>query len=270
MTFRFGLGFIALVTLIILLLVRHFAAIQMADPNFINGWIFFTFLILLMLYYVRKKLNVLPLGKMEYWLAFHLLCATGFIVTYCFHIGATLPDGWFNLTLWASNLAVILTGLVGLSMSKTLPKEIRQIAQRPTQEEIPQLKRKLIDDAEQTVLDYLQSHYSEPLHRLFTGSIYPFLVSPVSLYSTITQGHKPFRQLLTEIEELDYFVSTEEQAVLTTLKQKVKRKHHLDRQSLLQSMLKHWLFLHVSSTLVLLIFVALHIFAVYGFSMGAA
>lgn len=261
---------ISLLTLVMLVFTEHSARLEISEPNLINGWIFFTFLVLLLLYYVRKKLSVLPLGNMSSWLTFHILCAGGFIVTYFFHIGATIPTGPFNILLWGSNLLVIITGLFGWFAGKVLPKEIHQIGDKPIQEDIPRLRTQLIDEAETTVLQYLQNHYSEPLHRLFIGSVYPFLLSTPSLFTTVTQGHKPFRQLLNEIEELDYFVTHDEQSVLSALKQKVKRKHHIDKQSLLQSILRHWLFLHAGSVVVLLVCVLLHIFAVYGFSMGGA
>lgn len=261
---------LSLLTLLLLGSIQHWSKLQISDPSLINGWIFFTFLVLLCLYYLRKKLNVLPLGKMEHWLAFHLVCATGFVVTYSFHIGLTLPSGLFNFVLWGSNLTVIITGLAGLFLSKTLPLEIYQIGEKPVQEMIPALKNQLINDAENTLLGYLENHYSEPLHRIFNSSIHPFLLSSDSLLTALIDRHKTFKKLVSEIEDLEHFVGEAEQNILASLKQMVKRKHHLGKQARRQSILRHWLFLHTSSVVVLLVCIVLHIFAIYGFSMGGA
>jgi len=89
------------------------------------------------------------------------------------------------------------------------------------------------------------------------------------LWLHIVESRRPLNALVAELEDLRRFANDVEREKIEKLAALVRQKDGLDYHRALQLALKLWLFVHIPLTYGLLIFTALHIVLVFGFSGGA-
>jgi hypothetical protein len=221
-----------------------------------TGWLLFALMIALTVFNARKKIPFLPLFSARAWLQFHIW--TGFLsaIIFFWHIGWRLPFGWFNWSFTAVYALVMISGIVGLVWSRTIPRRLTARGGEVIWEQIPSRRAALRAEAESVALrlvgdtpaETVAQFYSEHLHDFFAGA-----------------PGAP-RELLGGLENLKRFVNDQERGVVEQLAALVRKKDDLDFHYAQQWRLKAWLFLHIPLTYSLLVFSAVHIVVVYAFS----
>jgi hypothetical protein len=240
-----------------------------ALPNyaFLTGWVLLTGMFVLTIYNVRKKLPFLPLGKSETWLQIHIYL--GFFTTLLFliHLNFRLPHGWFEITLACLFVLVSGSGVVGLFFSRALPRRLATRGGEVIFEKIPALLHALKTEAEKLALgpDAKSPVTAEFYARRLAG----FFAGPKNSWLHLVESRRPLNALLAGVEDLRRTGSDAERVTLEKLALLIRQKDGLDYHRALQLTLKSWLFIHIPLTYGLLIFTALHIVLVFGFSGGA-
>ena len=111
---------------------------------------------------------------------------------------------------------------------------------------------------------------NRPSSRNFTRKrLAAFFSGPKNFWLHLAESRRPVSALLAELEDLRRFANDAEREKIEKLAALVRQKDGLDYHRALQLALKLWLFVHIPLTYGLLIFTALHIVLVFGFSGGA-
>jgi len=264
---QFFLGTFALLaaTMAALWLHRKFCALP--DYAFLTGWILFAAMMVLTFFNARKKLPFLPLGKAETWLQIHIYLGFFTVVLFLIHLNFRAPHGWFEITLAWLFALVSASGVVGLIFSRTLPRRLATRGGEVIFEKIPALRNALKIEAETLALG--KDAKSPVIAEFYTKRLAPFFAGPKNLWLHVVESRRPLNALAAELDDLRRFTNETERATLDKLAALVRQKDGLDYHRALQLALKLWLFVHIPLTYGLLIFTALHIVLVFGFSGGA-
>jgi hypothetical protein len=237
------------------------------DYAYLTGWVLFAAMLVLTFFNARKKLPFLSLGKAETWLQIHIYLGFFTVVLFLIHLNFRLPHCWFEITLaWLFTL-VSASGVVGLIFSRTLPRRLATRGGEVIFEKIPALRHALKTEAENLALG--ADAKSIVVAEFYTKRLAAFFSGPKNLWLHLAESRRPVSALLAELEDLRRFANETERGKIEKLTALVRQKDGLDYHRALQLALKLWLFIHIPLTYGLLIFTALHIVLVFGFSGGA-
>jgi hypothetical protein len=232
---------------------------------YLSGWVLLAFMILLALYNVRKRLPFLRLGSSEAWLQIHIYAGFFTVVLFLIHLGFRVPTGWFEGTLAWLYVLVTGSGIVGLFLSRVLPRRLATRGGEVLYENIPALRHALRQEAETLALSGGQSaiaeFYVQHLSEFFAGAKY--------FWAHLLDSRRPLNALVSELDELRRYLNESERATVEKLSELAQRKDGLDYHHALQATLKLWLFVHLPLTYSLMILSVLHVVLVFAFSGGA-
>jgi hypothetical protein len=258
-----------LVVLSALLVANYwFYALTVHRLPYLSGWLLFLFMIVLAAYNVRKKLPFLPLGTSESWLQFHVYAGYLTVVLFFLHIGLKRPTGWFEGTLAVLYGLVILSGIVGLFISRVFPKRLTTRGGEVIYGLIPTVRRSLKDQAEALALKSIPEVESTTIADFYIKTLRDFFDRPRNLLLHLLEVRRPLNALLDDINDLARFLNAQERGVMDKIGDLVRQKDALDYQLSLQVTLRLWLFVHIPLTYSLLIFSVVHIVLVYAFLGG--
>jgi hypothetical protein len=234
---------------------------------FLTGWVLLAGMFVLTIYNVRKKLPFLPLGKSETWLQTHIYL--GFFTTLLFliHLNFRLPHGWFDSALAWLFVLVSGSGVVGLFFSRVLPRRLAARGGEVIFEKIPALRHALKTGVEKLSLG--AEAKSPVIAEFYAKRLAVFFSGPKNFWLHLAESRRPVGALLAELDDLRRFANDAERETIAKLGALVRQKDGLDYHRALQLALRLWLFVHVPLTYGLLVFTALHIVLVFGFSGGA-
>ena len=235
--------------------------------TFLTGWALLAGMFVLTIYNARKKLPFVPLGKSETWLQIHI--CLGFFTTLLFliHLNFRLPHGWFEIMLAWLFVLVSGSGMAGLFLSRTMPRRLATRGGEVIFEKIPALCHALKTEAEQLSLG--ADAKSPVVAEFYAKRLAPFFAGSGNFWLHLAESRREASGLLAELEDLRRFANDAERKKIERLAALVRQKDGLDYHRALQLALRLWLFVHIPLTYGLLIFTALHIVLVFGFSGGA-
>ena len=237
-------------------------------PNYayLTGWLLFIVMVLLAAYNVRKKLPFLPLGNSENWLQFHIYSSFFTVLLFLIHVRFRLPTGWFEGTLTWLYVLVTGSGIVGLWLSRVLPRRLSTRGGEVIHEKIPALRHALQRSAEALALG--EATRSPAIAEFYGRRLAGFFSGPRSFWRHLLESRQPLNVVMVELEDLRRYLNDRERATLEKLAQLVRQKDGLDYHHAVQSTLRLWLFVHVPLTYGLMILSLLHIVLVFAFSGG--
>ena len=238
-------------------------------PNYayLTGWLLFAVMVVLAAYNVRKKLPFLPLRNSEIWLQFHIYAGFFTVLLFLIHLNFRVPTGWFEGTLTWLYVLVTVSGIVGLWLSRLLPRRLTIRGGEVIYEKIPALRHALHQSAETLALG--EGTRSPTIAEFYGRRLARFFVGPQSFWRHLLESRQPLNVVMVELEELRRYLNEHERATLEKLAQLVRQKDGLDYHHAVQTALKGWLFVHLPLTYSLMIFSLLHIVLVFAFSGGA-
>jgi hypothetical protein len=265
---QFFLGTFTLLAATVAALWLHSKFSQMLpDYAFLTGWILLAVMLVLTFFNARKKLPFLPLGRAETWLQIHVYLGFFTVVLFLIHLNFRAPHGWFEIMLAWLFALVSASGMVGLFFSRTLPRRLATRGGEVIFEKIPALRHAQKTEAENLALGpdakspFIADFYTKRLALFFAG--------PKNFWLHLVESRRPFNALVVELDDLCRFANDAEREKIGRLAALVGQKDGLDYHRALQLALRLWLFVHIPLTYGLLIFTALHIALVFGFSGGA-
>lgn len=232
----------------------------------LSGWVLFGVMVLLTIYNARKKLPFLPLGSSEAWLQFHIYGGFFTVLLFLIHLNFRLPTGWFEGALAGLYLVVAVSGVVGLILTRVLPRRLATRGGEALHEKIPALRHLLRQQAEELALG--GTSQSPAIAEFYTRKLHHFFSGPRNFRLHLLESRHPLNAVVAELDELRRYLNEQERATLEQLTQLVRRKDGLDYHHALQSTLKLWLFVHLPFTYSLMICTLFHIVVVFAFSGG--
>lgn len=258
--------------LILLCAVVVVAALQnrhLPRQVYITGWFLLGLMLLLTLYNGRKKIPFLPLANSRDWLQFHIYAGWFTLLLFLLHIRFKIPTGWFEITLAFLYAIVMLSGIVGLFISRSFPKRLTTRGGEVLFETIPVVRRNLRNRAEELTLKSVPDVQASTVADFYTNELAGFFAAPKNYWKHLFEIRSPLNHLLKKVDDLTRFLNEKERKVMSEFSDLIRQKDGLDYHYSLQLTLKIWLFVHIPLTYSLLIFSIVHLVLVFAFSGGA-
>ena len=236
---------------------------------YLSGWLLFAVMVLLTGYNWFKKIPYLPLGRSEVWLEFHIYAGLFTGVLFLLHVRLRWPTGWFEIVLTVLYAIVMVSGVLGIIISRGWPKRLTARGGEVPYDRIPVIRRQLREQAEALALNSVAESKSATIAEFYTRRLHDFFAGPQNFLSHLLEIRLPLNALLNELGDLNRFLNEQERKVTAQLVTLVRQKDGLDYQRALQLTLRLWLFVHIPVTYSLMLWAIAHIVLVYGFSAGA-
>ncbi len=243
---------------------------SLGSSAFATGYLLLAAVLFLALYNVRKKLPFLPLGSAVAWLQAHLYVGMGTIGVFALHVGPAWPSGVLDTLLLANYVLTVVSGLVGLYLTRTIPVQLARVGKEVIFEQIPALRRQVRQRAGEVVLESVAGSGATTLADFYTARLYDFFGRSRGWQYLLRPSTARRRALMREMQDLRRYLSEPELVGCERLFALVRRKDDLDFHDARQRVLKLWLFVHIGLTYALVLLALLHGLLAHAFHGGLA
>ena len=197
-------------------------------------------------------------GRSQLWLSVHMYGGGLFLLLMLLHSDFSLPEGWVTGWLWGLSIWTVIGGLLGRGLQLWIPRLMTSgLSTEALYERIPELVDNLRERASE-----LAGSSAREIQDLYERTIARELKAPRRswiYYFDITGG---IRERMRPVRYLRDKLSEEEAGKLDELEDLYRTKLELDAHFTLQQTLRVWLWLHVPTSLLLLLFLGLHLWGV--------
>jgi hypothetical protein len=242
----------------------------LSSSAFSTGYLLLAAVLFLALYNVRKKLPFLPLGSSAAWLQWHLYVGIGSVGLFALHAGIRWPTGVLNSSLAVAYLTTAASGIVGLYMTRTIPRQLARVGAEVIYERIPALHLQVRTQAGEAVLASVTASGATTLADFYVARLFDFFHRSRGPRYFIRPTTARRRSLMHELTDIRRFLSDHEQAACERLFALLRRKDDLDFHEARQRLLKTWLFAHIGLTYGLVVLALLHGLLALAFRGGGA
>jgi len=261
-------AFLVLASAIVLGLTWSYG-LSLHDTAFLSGWMLLVGVAFLTAFNLRKKLPVLPLLSVSTWLQLHIYIGWLVIVLFLLHTSLRWPTGGLETGLWLLFVAVALSGVIGIVLSRVLPRRLRLHGERLIFERIPAFRAQLAGEVENLAMESVTQISSNTIAEYYTSRLQPFFRKPRNVWAHLLGSNEALQRLSREIRSLERYLDSKGQETLKEIEWRVAAKDNLDQQYAVQLFLKGWLFVHLPLTYGLVLVAAVHAVVVYAFDGGS-
>jgi hypothetical protein len=205
-------------------------------------------------YMVRKRFRwMLRLGKLEYWLEFHIfLCTLGPIMV-LFHTAFKF-GGIVAISFW-SMVAVFLSGVIGRFIYLQIPRSIE--GQELSLNEVKSLRsdigsvlKKDYNLDEESYNDIVES--TKKKAEIYHSNLI------VRYFRKVKEDSKSIRKVKSVLKK-NNFSHSEAKKVLKFISNEISLNRKIDRLQTMQNLFKYWHVAHLPFALVMLIIMIIHV-----------
>jgi hypothetical protein len=211
------------------------------------------------LWAIRRRTMRMAPGRSQQWVQFHVYGGTVFLLLMLMHTGFRLPSGTLAWWLFLCTIVVALSGIFGVILQKTIPRILASgLAVEVHYDRIPELIEEIRLKAEglvQTSPDAVRDFYKKDLA--------PALAVPQTKAIYFLDISGGIHSRLKQFDYIRRFLGPAEKEKLNELQALYKTKLEMDAHYTLQKMLRYWLYFHIPLSLLLLVLVGLHLYAVF-------
>lgn len=255
------IGFLGtcLVALIVYVLNSLMSEVRPGNAwGLVYGWTAASLMIGAALYGIRRRMLKMSVGRTQLWVQFHIYGGALFMLLVLMHSSFKVPSGQLAWWLWTLSLWVTISGIVGVMLQKWIPRLLTSgLAVEVVYERIPELVNQIRTKAEEQL-----DSCTDAVRDFYSKRIAQSLVAPqprIMYYFDITGG---IHSRIKEFRYMGQFLSGQDKKALDELESMYKTKLELDAHYTLQKALRWWLYLHVPVSIVLVLLLVLHVYAV--------
>ncbi len=259
-----GTVFLVLV-LAVILYGQWYNDVRLVDVALFSGWLLVGLHILLATYNLRKKISSLPMGRVWYWRRVHSFLGWLTVTFFLIHAGIVPPAGWLNLSLWLMYMLLLLSGILGLWFTLTLPPRIAAGGERIQFERVPHLREAQYRRAEYVVLAASATGGGLPLLEFHNLHLRSYLSRSREYFRHCVNRAEHAGRLLQQLKSIDRHVDPDSRKYVAELEEIIQIKQNLDRQYALQMLLRKWTYVHIALNYTSWVFILLHAFVIYTF-----
>lgn len=238
------------------------------DARYLSGWVLMTAMTFLVLFNIRKKLSMLPLGRASIWMQFHIYLGYFVVLGFALHTGFSMPDSTLEWALWGLFVMVALSGIVGTILVKTIPPKLERHSEKVLFQRIPSYRAQLAREAETLAMNSVDQVASLTISNLHTNLLHDFFRRPRNIVSHLASSQRPLNRIFGEMDKLERYLDETGRTMLAAIRDLVVAKDNLDFHYANQGLLKTWLFLHIPATYGLVVLVLAHVAIMYAFTSG--
>ena len=254
-----------------LLLLVGVYTVEIVSPYgapFLSGWLLFLVVLILVTYNLLKRLPFPSPNRSPDWCRIHVSAGLLTIGLFILHIGLRVPNGPLEITLALLYAAGAGSGLVGLVLTRVLPRRLTTRGEHVTFEQIPGMRERLREKVEGIVARTVSEQHSTILADFYDRRLASFLDGPRNYWRHLFASTGSRQALLAELGALDRSLGEKERESAEELRDLIRMKDGLDFQEALQGTLKHWLFIHIPLSYSLLILALVHAIVVSAYTTG--
>lgn len=241
--------------------------ISLRPHAFYSGFVLLGFVFVLTLFNARKKLPFLPLFKASHWLQFHIYAGLLSIFLYGLHTNFRIPTGNLEFTLALLFAIVTVSGILGLFISRYLPRMMVRSGEALTFEKISAYETRLRREVEDLIEDTEKKNGASALGDAYVSSLSKYF-QPRSVIRFFFLGHpNRFRaRAMEDLENSARYTSEDERPAVEAMQKHIDTKHNLDVQKCSQSLLRCWLFIHIPFTYSMVIVAIVHAWVAFNYT----
>ena len=221
----------------------------LTDPTPLTGYYLFGLMIFLAVFNTRKKLSMLPIGSVSFWLRLHVSGGLLTLGLFWLHIGKLWPNGGYEQVLAFSFYAVNVTGILGYIILKVYPSRMTQIGLEVIYERIPADVAAMREAAEAIILKCTEETGSDTIARHF--------------WSHALGSQASSHWIRHEVENLRRYLNDAEQLHLDSLMELAFIKSRVDFHYAAQTIMKGWLLVHLPLAVAVMALAAWHFILVH-------
>ena len=242
--------------------------IALHDIQFFSGWMLLACITVMMLLSWRKKVVILPFGRVRFWLLVHYYVGFLTVAVFIVHTKYELPGSLLHWLLWSLLVLVSLSGLLGAMMSKIVPPRLEAQGERILFDRIPLFRAQLAEQAEAIARDSVQDGNTRSIAKLYVDTLSDFFAGPRNILSHLAASKVQQARLLGQLSAIERYLDEAGKARLQKMRDLVEAKSNLDFHYTNGGLLRLWLFIHVPATYALLVAIAVHVMLEYAFAAG--
>ena len=250
------LGFVAVA------IPTYYASRGLGRPAVVTGYSLFSIMAFLLIFNLRKRLPMLPLGRAHWWTLTHAVVGILAVALYFLHTGSVWPTGGYEQVLTLLFYGASLSGVFGYVVQRLYPKRLTSRGAEVIYERIPFEIVELRDRAEDVVLQCTRETNSDTLARYYVETFEWYFRCPRFLISHLTGADKSDSWLDHQFSNSRQYLSEHEQDFLDELHTLAAHKNSLDLHFAAQRLLKGWLLVHVPCVVGLTVLVLWHLLIV--------
>jgi len=237
--------------------------------SFYSGWLLVSIIVVLMSFYLKKRLSVVPLGRNSVWAQWHYYLGLLLFAIFLKHLNFKFPDGNVELALTLFFLIVTGSGIVGGIINRVFARRLSFLDEEIIYERIPLYRQQLKAQVEKMLSEVVAKTGSTTLSDYYLNHLIFFFTKQQHFMSHILGGDYNHLRIQNKLEQQIRYLNSDEADCAFKLRALIEQKDILDRHSALQGVLKYWGVLHLPMALVLICLLFVHIVLVYAFR-GAA
>ena len=242
--------------------------IGLHDFQFFNGWTLVTCIVVMMLLTWRKKVVILPLGRVRFWLLVHYYVGFLTVAVFIVHTKYEFPGSLLNWLLWSLFVLVSVSGLLGAAISKILPPRLEAQSERILFDRIPLFRAQLAAQADAIARESVQDGNTRSIARLYMDTLSDFFAGPRNIVAHLAASKVPQSRLLGQLSAIERYLDDAGKDRLQKMRDLVEAKSNLDFHYTNGGLLRLWLFVHVPATYALLVAIVVHVVLAYAFAAG--
>ena len=262
---RFRNALVFLLAVVVALMIFQVLKLTLLVQQYYSGWLLVFIMIVLLLFGVKKRLSVLPLGSNAAWAQLHYYLGLFLIVIFLIHIEFSLPNGAVEVALTCLLIVVVTVGIIGLIISRLYAKRLSQLGEEVIYERIPVLRSKLKNTLESQLLESVERSKSSTLSTYYLEKLSPYFATQHDFLANIVGNNFQRKKRRSELEQQLRYLSKDEAHFAIQMLVFLEQKYILDCHSALQGVLKFWSLLHVPIALLTGGVAIFHIVLVYAF-----
>ena len=256
---------LALIASAVLWWIIRVTSVSLNDAQWLSGWILTGLMALLVLYNTRKKISFLPMGSNRVWLQIHIYTGVVTLALFLIHIKWRFPNGLLEVVLSLVFIAICLTGIVGIIMSRRFSRRLTHLGEQVLFERIPAFSARIKQEAEDLVRESVDETESTTLADFYSKNLSKFFNRPNATFGHLMDSNRHYFRLRNELIAHERYLNGPEKEFAERMQGLLEQKNNLDYQYALQRALKGWLFIHIPLSYSLVLIILAHIVLVYGF-----
>lgn len=247
-----------------------FALLSIVDRSlntqqFYSGWLLIFVLTILLLFYAKKRLSILPIGRSSTWAQWHYYLGLFLLAVFLKHIEFDLPNGKLEVALSLLLIVTILTGLIGGVINRLFARRLSYLDEEVIYERITLHRNNVKEKAEHLLLETTTRSNSDTLAKYYSKHLHRFFSKPHNFWSHVLNSNYSLIKMQRSLELQLRYMNEYEAGAVFRLRGLIAQKDMLDRHYALQSVLKFWGILHMPIGLIVLLLVIVHVVLVYAF-----
>jgi hypothetical protein len=237
---------------------------RLGRADFFTGYTLTAVCLGLLLLGVRKRLIVLPLGRVSYWAQAHNYLGVFGLATFLLHVR------WPILGIMEQALAVVFliiagSGLLGWYLNRVTPKKLLVTGREVLLDDIPREQQAVAEKAYALALEAAGKIESATLAEFYTSKLAAYFQKQRSLaYAMIPTG-RTRRHYIDQLSQLDRYLDADGRTARIRMCEFVQSKDDLDFAKAMQQRLRYWVIAHVGLLWLFLFLAAAHIWLAHRF-----